>query len=270
MTPLHPHWQADDSEERIVPVSVDGVSADSSQSSASPRVRTVSRRPAAIAGIVLASAFGYLAFANSGTLPGQVTPDTETVSLRLTEAGADPAILQVAPGTLVEISNDDAIPHVLSFDALKVDGKPLETSPIFPGDTLKMLVPVGTPAGSYGYASKTSPLAGTVVIGTSVTAAVSSSASSQASSIRPAPVPTAAVTATDDVLVPTNNAVLPVNFHTVGTEGTTPVQPLHGGAPRVPVTQHMPITNANSGPAAWIAVLGAFALVLLVTRRAFR
>jgi len=102
---MHPHWHADDSDEQIVAVSVDSVVAPVTTAAAQPTViRTASRKPAAIVGILLAGAFGYMAFLNSSPLPAQLATD-ETATLRLTAEGPVPESLTVNPGTMGDVHN---------------------------------------------------------------------------------------------------------------------------------------------------------------------
>jgi len=275
---MHPHWHAtDDSDEgETVPVSVDSVSAAPAPAAKqSAMIRTASRKPAAVVGILLAGAFGYAAFlGNGGLLPGQVS-DSAMLNLRLTEKGAIPAALNVAPGMTINVVNEDTIPHVLSFASLSVDGKPLETSPIFPGSKIQVLFPATVPLGTYAYVSKTSELSGEIVIKNLAASSIPASSAaavpqkSSASAVFPSTTQQQN-SSVSSASAKAATAVLPINFHTVGNPQQRPVEPLHTGAPLAAVTQHKPIANTASGPATWILVFATTALVLGVTRKAFR
>lgn len=292
MTTLHPHWQATD-DEQPVRVSVDSLSGPGNADARPMTVRTASRKPAAIVGILAVLGVGYVALGGTLSLPGQVA-DGGSVSVHLTAKGADPASLTIAPGTTVEWVNDDAIPHVLSFGKLKVDGKPLETPPIFPGSTSRMLVPTNVKADTYSYNSKTSTLSGKIVVLLAAAASEASSSAPQADSNTslvplenipsvPAqqenaqPSPVAADTVMRQPGTPDSTAeprqaqvVLPVNFHTVGNPNQGPVEPLHSGAPLAQITQHRPSKTTDSGPALWVLVAITTGTLLVATRRAFR
>lgn len=266
MTTMHPHWQATEDDDSVV-LPVDSMSAVTVQEAVISKpvtVRTASRKPAAILGILMVLGIGYAAMGGEFSLPGQVAANS--VSVTLTADGADPESLNVTPGMTVEWKNEDTIPHVLSFENLSSNGKPLETSPIFPGSTSTMLVPTTAKPGTYAYLSKTSDLSGEIVIA----AAVSSRSSASAAAV------TASSVSSKEIQPPvepfpqeTASVVLPVNTHTIGSPNQKPVEPLHTGAPLKPVTQHKPITNAASGPANWVLIGITTIVVLIATRRAF-
>lgn len=271
MTTMHPHWQATEDDGSVV-VPVDSMSAAPVREAViEPRVtvRTASRKPAAVLGILLVLGIGYVAMGGEFSLPGQVA--SNAASIVLTKDGPNPESLNVTPGMTVEWKNEDTIPHVLSFDGLSSGGKPLETSPIFPGSTSKMLIPATAKAGTYGYISKTSDISGEIVI---ATASKSSSSAPKQAAVS-AELPSSASSAME--FPPSSSApalpasaLVPVNMHTVGNPNQKPVEPMHAGAPLVPVTQHKPLTNTASGPANWVLIGLTTLVVLVATRRAFR
>jgi len=271
MTTMHPHWQATEDDDSVV-VPVDSMSATPAREAViqpRPVVRTASRKPAAIVGILIVLGTGYVAMGGGFSLPGQVA--SNSISIVLTKDGPTPESLNVTPGMTVEWKNDDTIPHVLSFDSLSSGGKPLETSPIFPGSTSKMLIPATAKAGTYDYISKTSDISGTIVIAAAAASKSSSSKQAVAAEIAP-PASSAAEQVAPPSSVPALPAstLVPVNMHTVGSPNQKPVEPMHAGAPLVPVTQHKPLTNTASGPANWVLIGLTTLVVLVATRRAFR
>jgi len=275
---MHPHWQATD-DEQVVAVSVDSLSGPGNGEARPMVVRTASRKPAAIVGILVVLGMGYAAIGGTLSLPGQVATTDASVSVHLTAKGADPASLTITPGTTVEWVNDDTIPHVLSFGKLTVNGKALETPPIFPGSTSTMLVPESVKAGTYSYNSKTSTLSGKIVI-QEVVADISSSESFVRKSSEASSASSIALPVTDEEMpAPTDEEgatpsraqiVLPVNFHTVNSPNQGPVEPLHSGAPLAQITQHKPTKTAESGPAVWVLIAFTTIAVLFTTRKAFR
>ncbi len=269
MTHMHPHWQATD-EDAPVGIPVDSMSATPVREAIiqpRPMVRTASRKPAAILGILMVMGVGYVAMGGEFSLPGQVA--SGSVSIVLTKDGPDPKSLRVSPGVTVEWKNQDTIPHVLSFESLVSGGKELETSPIFPGSTALMLIPKETKTGTYEYLSKTSDLGGTIVIVAPGAAAASSSKAPAAIATVSSVSSAMAAKSSSPAALPAS-AVIPVNIHTVGSPGQKPVEPLHGGAPLAAVMQHKPMTNAASGPANWVLIGMTAVIVLFATRKAFR
>ncbi len=281
MTTMHPHWQQTE-DEQPVSVSVDSLSQ-APLTKAEVKVRTASRKPAAIVGIFLVLGLGYAALGNPFTLPGQIT--VSTVPVILSSTGPSPASLEVAAGTTIEWKNEDTIPHVLTFEGMTFQGKQLETAPIFPGSSLTMLIPVSTAAGTYTYNSKTSELSGEIMV-LDESAAPSSIASSAMmetvtsvgnEDLTEVQMPDGSLeqlppAAGMDRPVETTqtNIVMPVNIHTVSNPNQKPVEPLHSGAPLAQITQHKPLRTTETGPAIWALLASTIASVLFVTRRAFR
>ncbi|MBI5156327.1 hypothetical protein HZA45_03585, partial [Candidatus Peregrinibacteria bacterium] len=111
MTPLHPHWHATDEDPSITDietgathVTIEGHTAHAG----------VSRRPAAVVGILLALSLGsvFVYSGNSSSLPADVTD--QGMIIRITEKGFEPPTVAVLAGTRVTWKNDTQIPHVLS------------------------------------------------------------------------------------------------------------------------------------------------------------
>lgn len=187
---LHPSWLSEPGAE---PVAV-RVRETSAQQTAPARV-TVSRRPAAVAGILVVMGVLASVYGTKDLFPGQLTiPLTGTadaaLTIRITETGFEPKTLSVRPGDTVTWVNNASIPHILtSQDIETVDG-PLDTSPIFPESSLAVTVAKGAKTGTFTYISQTSPHTGELVI--DATAAASSVASTpvqNAAGSSAAPVP---------------------------------------------------------------------------------
>ncbi|UPA23114.1 hypothetical protein K8942_02780 [Candidatus Peribacteria bacterium] len=274
MTTLHPHWQStDDSDEQAVPVRIKQSQTDSERMPVRAH-----RRPAAFAGIFLFFLAGVAALQGYGlfSLGGQVNPSSITV--HITENGADPVTITVQPGSTITWTNDDSIPHVLSSDTLPTDdGKPFVTSAIFPGSSTHILIPLTATSGAYPYISKTSDIvSGQILIqgGVQMDPYVpsdiveSSSSSSSTSPVVVTPVASSAASLSPAAPVATVTQV-PVNPYTVGS-GNMPLPDRQPSGQSPAVSNHTPFSTPETGPAVWIAVVLTTVVLLIVTRKAFR
>ena len=263
MANLHPHWQV--TEEQAPAASVETVQAPNAQAAA-----TVSRRPAAIVGILLVFGIGYALFQGVGGLLGQVSGE-ETVLVRITENGLDPAIARVKPGQKIVWHNEDTIPHILYSDVYMVaEDEPWQTSPIFAGANEELTIPSDATGAEYAYGSRTkAAYQGTII----VEGAVSSSSSSEAEDA-PLSLSSSSADAGFEPDVPvdtgTSDGGIPQNPYTVDS---TPGTPLPAQTvPSVPLMQQTytkPAVQPESGPTIWILGLASAGLLLLVTRKAF-
>lgn len=162
MTDLHPHWRSTQDDPIVIPGPSDSHGQNLGQS--------VSRRPAAVIGILLVCIAGSLMIGNVGDIIGQLGGDTPGagsssssvlsatgVTIHLTADGVDPAQATILPGQEITWVNDSAIPHILeSDDILGEDGASLYTAAIFPGTSVTFRLSPDQPVGTYRYASTTS------------------------------------------------------------------------------------------------------------------
>ncbi len=354
MTDLHPNWQATDaaSEEQALPVHIVEKPKQSPtppvEQTHPPRMRRLSREPAAVVGMLLAISIGASLFFG-------LDRGTET-TVRITETGFSPKAVTVTAGGNVRWINETNRPQVLQSDALCTRNQEcFSTRSIAPKESATLTITSDFDAGTYSYYSINTQgmeasitiladKAGTKTAGTRTTAqqnlaqaapfgssaqsSVASSGAGQSSSMFSHAgtvafaVPSAdedgfvditSVLTGNDETTPSGNlppttgmpnsspsgapssdgrrqpdrvAQLPVNPYTVNSNRTHPFDAqgkpvtaggssssvksvkgakttLHGGAP-------LPITQPETGPALWITILGALALLFFVTRNVLR
>lgn len=275
MSELHPHWHATREEP-----SVQDIAPDAKPASSSPkRIRIVpaliSRRPAAIAGIIGVLVIGFSAFGDWSDIPSLFPfgrsqtaqiQSQDVVTVTLTRSGADPAEIRVRPGQTIEWMNgEDNDPQIIQFDdtveqeipLLDTDGRPLYTRAIFGGDSVTFTVSETQQSGRYPYISSTSIAVKGVIIVTGEDGAAPASTSpldstpefsEQPQHITESAPPTASTPAPQ---FPDQASLIPTNPYTVGSGVRGPAQPqgLHGGAP---LTTPRPYRQPATGPALWI------------------
>lgn len=151
MRNMHPLWQE---EESSVPVNVREPS------------KNISRRPAALVGMLVVIGAGMLFFYGSDSLRGQLADIPNTLLIRITEDGFDPPRLEVEHGQTITIQNTADVPHIIESDTLCSDtGFCLLTGTLFNADTDTFTITPDMPPGTYEYFSVLSEdLTGEIVI----------------------------------------------------------------------------------------------------------
>lgn len=180
---IDPHWQNDERPVRVTARASSPAPVQQPAAKAQPQVVSVSRRPAAIAGILLAGGILLSVYGAGDLLKGALPSDAPAAGstgalVTITDKGFVPPSVTLHPGDTLTWQNNAAIPYLLSSDTLKTTDGPLQTSAIFTGATLSVTVAADATPGSYNYISLTSAFSGTVIVTTGDTA-TSSSASSQ-------------------------------------------------------------------------------------------
>lgn len=239
-------------------------------------VPRASRRPAAIVGMVLFVLIGVGIMQGLTGLLGQV--QTQAMIIRVTSTGVEPPIVTVTPGQTITWKNEDSIPHIFASDTLPTkDGKPFESSPLFPQAEYSHVIPGTAASATHEYFSKTSAsVMGQIVIASPSTAPtqVQPSVTQPLPLIPENPQP---ITTTDPEGAESFDAgLLPENPHTVGSgEAPVPYRPQPGTntpAPQAAITQHRPATNTETGTGNGILItaitLSAIGL-LFFTRKSF-
>lgn len=288
MTHVHPHWHTTEDVKAAKP--------DVRPSVAPQQTVMVSRRPAAMVGVLVVVAIGYSLFQGFGGLLGQVTSDAVTVTI--TKDGFTPQEIDVAPGQSVVWKNTDSIPHILFSDTLKISNdQPFQSSPIFKNGELKVVIPALIELGDYDYASRTktdfkgiihviaaasSSSSGTLISSessaSSVAAQFSSSEVASSSSVAPQ-----AASSESQALLPMNNGGIPENPYTVGSVVQSPL----GGqvtqnrssvrssakssikTTTPPIKNVKPVSQPASGPTVWVVVIAAAIVFAWTIRNAF-
>ena len=281
MSAIHPHWAT---EEGAVEVPV--TTRTRTPVPAVP-LSSVSRRPAAIAGIALVLTVGVTTLFQRGDLALPAQTVDAAVDIRITPAGFMPQAFAVSPGQSITWINEDSIPHILASTNLPTDGStPLESPPIFPGQRFTVVIPDDAPENDYAYISRTSAsLNGAVSVSALSAAAQDERDSPQQEQPLDIPVDDTPLNEDDWQAEPTAEPVreapirtgLPTNPYTVGTAAYRP-----GGAassamsrpalPAATVTAqtpppaqyHRPTSQPSSGMSTWLlCIMGAYAVWVL-------
>ncbi len=153
--------------------------------------RSVSRTPAAIAGVLLVCAVGFLAFRGWDALPAQLNSTSSSsasssqtgATIHLTTLGANPPTVTVKPGETIVFINDTKSPQILKSDNLQgADGKALYTPAIFENARYSFVVGE-QPNGEKSFASIVdAAITGKVVVSTTGPSTSSARSSSRSSS----------------------------------------------------------------------------------------
>ncbi|MCF7844514.1 MAG: hypothetical protein K9M03_01650 [Kiritimatiellales bacterium] len=292
MSSLHPDWHETNQEEQVVPVH--GAKDDRNLPEGIP----VSRKPAAILGMLIVSSLAFTYYHSSSSIKGQVTDSAPIIHIK--EDGIDPQSITVQQGQTVTWINEQAIPHIIeSTDLCNADGACLYTPTVFPGEQVDFEISVEIAAGTYSYSSVTSEdVTGEII----VTATRSTPEPQDAQDPSPGdltdilPPPPVAPTPPDSNEPPENN--IPSNqLSDIPETATTPPSPPnpqntniptnpnvgkyntpdtniagttnHNGAPPTINSVHKPLQQPQTGASSWIVFILSIAGLTWVTRRAF-
>ena len=157
---IHPDWHTTDDEE-IVPVH----EAQRKEEKHIPvHTTSVSRKPAAVMGILLVVSCTTLFYQGVRNLTGQLSGATE---VRITGNGFNPPDIAVAPGGQIAWTNENQVPQYIISDTLcSPGGGCLNTPTMFQNDRASFTISADTAEGTYTYYSPTDPnLRGTITVG---------------------------------------------------------------------------------------------------------
>lgn len=181
MNDIHPHWHSTEGERNPPPPPLTPTT-DVRPEKTLNRLRKgihvrvaasgITRRPAAVFGILLVLTAGFIAFEGASELQGETVsmetaasapsadndeaPST-TVEIRITAKGLSPQTAQVHPGQTIVWINEQEVPHILESETIKgEDGETLYTPAIFPGSEYRFPLASDQPAGRHSYLSITS------------------------------------------------------------------------------------------------------------------
>lgn len=236
---LHPHWHTTDNDEIAVPVRTQ-------TNNEIPERRYAVRHPAAIVGILLVLGLGTFFVQGIRELRGQV--GSTPVIVRITGQGLDPKAVSVLPGQTIVWRNESDIPHILTSDALPVEGGTLYTPHILPASEFSTRIVPDTTPGSFTYVSLTAEdIVGTItVISAPAKPATVNRPPLVQSPILPSPTPTPIPSGSMRPLAPL--ASIPRNPYALEASppsfGTIPQVPSNG----IPVTSPIPPLAATVRP----------------------
>lgn len=131
-------------------------------------MKPVSRKPAAIVGITIATIIGAMLTFDLEDMRGQVV---EEKIIRITTTGLEPLVLAVSPGETITWVNEQEIPHYLLSDTLceNINENCMTTETAFSGQEIAYTIPSTVPNGAYTYFSPTDgTIVGTLSVGGSV------------------------------------------------------------------------------------------------------
>ncbi len=297
MHDIDPTWQAED--ETPVPVTVKNTVPQEQRLVQTPR-KEISRRPAALVGVLLVIGIGcFVFFRGVSNLTGQLSEDTTQPVVHITADGLQPQELNVEHGQTITWINDTNKPEIIVSQTLCADtGYCLSSKSLFEGDSDTFSITPDMQAGIYDYTSATNPaLTGKIIIVTNTVEDyqnVSSLLTDEAQNLdldtttvvsptgNYAPNPTA----DDEFVVPaTTQAGIPTNPYTADSQRMYPLDSFGNPIPEAfgdaPDTYgdsmeadifsngQGPLSQPQTGPELWIVIAGSIAGILFVTRNAF-
>ena len=164
MSDIHPHWQTNEPDDGRE-VSVDSMGPNIGPQRIAIGGKEVSRRPAAIAGMLLVVGAAFIFYRGVDGLAGSLG-SSSALLVHITESGLDPEEILVRPGDTITWINDQSIPHILESDTLCDSvGSCLHTATLFTGESDSFTVSEDIPLGTYEYFSTTAEsIVGTIVI----------------------------------------------------------------------------------------------------------
>lgn len=270
MSNIHPDWQAED--EMPIQVSVKNTP---------PAQKQISRRPAAIVGMLLVLGAGFSFFRGTELLTGQLA-DTIENTITITDDGFLPDSLEVTSGDTITWNNEQDTPHILESDSLcRENGECLLTSTLFKGDSDTFTITPDIPAGTYQYHSSiVGDLIGEIVITSDATFITTDEYFQDALDTPSTPTPTPTPVAAE--AIPDSPSPLPSNPYAIGNDRMHPFDNLGNPIPEAfdddaystpePVRYTNgkgPVRQPESGADVWVILIGSIAGLWYVTRSAF-
>jgi plastocyanin len=281
MSNIHPDWQSE--EDVPVPVTVKDEENASVQ---------ISRRPAAIVGMLLVVGIGFSFFRGVENLTGQLSGNTQTI--RITENGFEPDRLEVEHGQTITWMNEQDVPHIVESGTLCSDtGFCLMTNTLFKGDSDNFTITPDMPSGSYQYTSTiVDGVSGEIVIVTDVAddfVDISEILGNDffGESVATTTPPPSGFDSQDFSTAPARNpSGLPTNPYAIGNErihpfdssgdpipeafGDEPTNTQQNAAAANAIREGRgPIRQPETGAGVWAVILGSTAGLYWVTRNSF-
>ncbi|MDD4628219.1 MAG: hypothetical protein PHE68_02375 [Candidatus Peribacteraceae bacterium] len=151
MTELHPNWDATDKGEEIIPVHA---AAADEPLPEPPHVTSMSRQPAAVAGILISISIGFALYLGIGpSANGGVASGT---TVHITASGFTPAQISVTQGEEITWINDVQSAQALQSDELCTTARQCFATSLFaPGSAAGLVITPDFMPGTYRYYSIT-------------------------------------------------------------------------------------------------------------------
>jgi len=151
MTDLHPNWDATDGGEESIPVHAAAVSEPPAET---PHATSVSRQPAAVAGILISISIGFALYLGFG--PGVHGGLSSASTIRITSAGFTPAHVTISQGEEITWINDRDTAQALQSDELCTTARQCFATTLFaPGSSASLTITSDFMPGTYRYYSIT-------------------------------------------------------------------------------------------------------------------
>lgn len=258
MSNIHPHWKATDNPKVKVSVTEEEFVDTPKQKTELPIAgMTVSRRPAAILGILLVVGVGYFAVENLHSLRGAVSSQ---IQVDIEERGLRPHTITAEPGQTIVWRNAVFESHAMTSDTLCSPSEGcLSTAAVHLGGTVSYKIPDDIRNGTYHYMSQLdSDISGVIIIRKGGASAAATTNTAVSESARPA--------ATDSPPVPNSVPSVPTNPNRVGTDRTNPAESLHASVTGKGTEKGKGLRQPETGARAWFILFGALAGMYAVSR----
>lgn len=291
MSNIDPVWQSEDD----APVEVTVKDASIPQQNVRTEVQ-ISRRPAAIVGMLIVIGIGFSFFQGVEHLTGQLASEGLQQTIRITANGFEPANPEVEHGQTITFINDQNVPHIIESATLCSDtGLCLMTKTLFNGDFDNFTITPDIQPGSYEYFSSIdASLVGQIIVVTQTSNDFIDIDTVIDNDFFAEPVGTTTVPPSDadrfnplDFSPPAQvETSLPTNPYAIGSErihpfdgSGNPIPEAFGDDPsEIPDSTRAanliaqgrgPVRQPETGAGVWGIVFGSIAGLYLVTRNAF-
>ncbi len=273
---MHPHWQSDEE----VPVRV----VERVNAPPNPEVGQmllISRRPAAIIGIVLVLGLGFFFFHGVDALRGQLgNEESEERIIRIGTGGPLPRRLEVEHGQTITWVNDLETPVSFASQTLCSDtGFCLQSGILLPGDEMHFTITPDIRSGPYAYASADAPeLRGEVIVITETVEDFATRSAADDFIGNPLDSVPAEQAGTQP---PVASVQIPRNPYTVTGDKThpfdssgEPIPEAFGESSRAPMSpllsvNNRPMRQPQTGPGVWIVIALSIVVLWHFTRDCF-
>lgn len=290
MNNIDPVWQSEEDEEPVE------VTVKKPVPEANSEGAVVSRRPAAIVGMLIVIGIGFSFFQGVENLTGQLTDGSNVKTVTITANGFEPARIEVEHGQTITWVNNQDVPHIIESETLCSDtGFCLMSSTLFNGDSDNFTITPDIQPGSYTYTSSISAeLIGEVVVVTQIADDFIDIENIIGNDFFADPVGTTTAppdsadnfNPQDFAPPPQENTGLPTNPYAIGSErihpfdgSGNPIPEAFGDDPNEATANQVaataiaqgrgPLRQPETGAGVWGVIFGSIAGLYMVTRNSF-